>query len=304
MFARIARFRIREYEIYFYRLKVKQRPELRGWDHFLAKYTWLCPTSDWDIWVCDWVCDGRVKSVKSNSDPWVSAPNKSVSSVSRKVRVCELIPYASTLILILYLTTPICNCNVCPICDWPCVLFCLVSRKFIALKMARVLTRHSPFHTFAYYVIGNHMSAQWIFSDLDICKYLSSLVSGPIDRLPLRSSIIGKRKGAGTSLIFVRQLKYIRQRTPPDGGTCARRCKGCILLSPCHTIRHQQNNDIIIMGDLNSKIKISKNTCQQQSSRNGKLLEEFIKQTQTTIVNTKPEHKGTWFHGKIRRKHT
>ena len=60
------------------------------------------------------------------------------------------------------------------------------------------------------------------------------------------------------------------------------------------TIRHQQNNDIIIMGDLNSKIKISKNTCQQQTSRNGKLLEEFIKQTQTTIVNTKPEHKGTW----------
>ena len=60
------------------------------------------------------------------------------------------------------------------------------------------------------------------------------------------------------------------------------------------TIRHQQNNDVIIMGDLNSKIKILKNTCQQQTSRNGKLLEEFIKQTQTTIINTKPEHKGTW----------
>ena len=38
------------------------------------------------------------------------------------------------------------------------------------------------------------------------------------------------------------------------------------------TIRHQQNNDVIIIGNLNSKMKILKNTCQQQTSRNGKLL--------------------------------
>lgn len=44
-----------------------------------------------------WVWLGRVKSVNSNSEPCVSAPSSSASSVSRKVRVCELGPYASTL---------------------------------------------------------------------------------------------------------------------------------------------------------------------------------------------------------------
>ena len=39
------------------------------------------------------------------------------------------------------------------------------------------------------------------------------------------------------------------------------------------TNRHQQKNEIIIMGDLNSKININKNTCKQHTSRNGKLLE-------------------------------
>ncbi|TNN42705.1 hypothetical protein EYF80_047098 [Liparis tanakae] len=52
------------------------------------------------LWVWPWVCVwlGRVKSVKSYSEPWVSAPSSSVSSVSRKVSVWELGPYASTLI--------------------------------------------------------------------------------------------------------------------------------------------------------------------------------------------------------------
>lgn len=36
--------------------------------------------------------------MKSYSEPWVSAPSNSVSSVSKKVRVWELGPYASTLI--------------------------------------------------------------------------------------------------------------------------------------------------------------------------------------------------------------
>ena len=48
------------------------------------------------------------------------------------------------------------------------------------------------------------------------------------------------------------------------------------------------------MGDLNSKININNNTCKQQTSRNGKLLDEFTKQPHTTIINAKPEHKGTW----------
>ena len=59
------------------------------------------------------------------------------------------------------------------------------------------------------------------------------------------------------------------------------------------TNRHQHNNEIMIMGDLNSKININNNTRKQHTSRNGKLLEEFTKQTHTTIINAKPEHKGT-----------
>lgn len=46
-----------------------------------------------------WLWDGNVKSVNSNSLPWVSAPIMSASSVSKKVRVCELGPYVSTLIV-------------------------------------------------------------------------------------------------------------------------------------------------------------------------------------------------------------
>lgn len=41
--------------------------------------------------------------MKSNSLPWVSAPMRSASSVSRNVRVWLLGPYASTLILPFYL---------------------------------------------------------------------------------------------------------------------------------------------------------------------------------------------------------
>lgn len=46
-----------------------------------------------------WVWLGKVKSVNSNSEPCVSAPSSSASSVSRKVSVCELGPYASTLMM-------------------------------------------------------------------------------------------------------------------------------------------------------------------------------------------------------------
>ena len=60
-------------------------------------WLWLCTLSSCDICVCDWVCYGRVKSVKSNSEPCVSAPRRSVSSVSKNVKVWELGPYASTL---------------------------------------------------------------------------------------------------------------------------------------------------------------------------------------------------------------
>lgn len=63
--------------------------------------TWLevmRPWSCWEAWV--WLWDGRVKSVNSNSDPWVSAPIRSDSSGSKNVSVWELGPYASTLIFL------------------------------------------------------------------------------------------------------------------------------------------------------------------------------------------------------------
>lgn len=62
--------------------------------------TWLEDMRPWSCWeACVWLWDGRVKSVNSNSDPWVSAPIRSDSSGSKNVSVWELGPYASTLIL-------------------------------------------------------------------------------------------------------------------------------------------------------------------------------------------------------------
>ena len=61
-----------------------------------------------------------------------------------------------------------------------------------------------------------------------------------------------------------------------------------------NTNRNQVNNEVIIMGDLNAKINIQTNKHTQETSRNGKLLEEFLKQTNTTATNTLPLHTGTW----------
>lgn len=63
-------------------------------------FTWLAPPLRWSSCdACVWLCDGIVKSRKSKSVPCVSAPPmSSCSSVSKKVRVWELVPYASTLI--------------------------------------------------------------------------------------------------------------------------------------------------------------------------------------------------------------
>lgn len=65
-------------------------------------FTWLDPAPKWsNCDACVWLCDGMVKSRKSKSVPCVSAPPiSSCSSVSRNVSVCELVPYASTLILV------------------------------------------------------------------------------------------------------------------------------------------------------------------------------------------------------------
>ena len=56
----------------------------------------------------------------------------------------------------------------------------------------------------------------------------------------------------------------------------------------------QQKCEVIILGDLNAKIAINKQQCKQKLSRNGSLLQEFFKQTNTVIINTTEKHQGTW----------
>ena len=58
--------------------------------------------------------------------------------------------------------------------------------------------------------------------------------------------------------------------------------------------RFKKEGNIIIMGDLNAKIKVTKGTCQQNASRNGKMLENLLKLTNTTAINTTKKHSGTW----------
>ena len=51
---------------------------------------------------------------------------------------------------------------------------------------------------------------------------------------------------------------------------------------------------IIIMGDFNAKLKVQRDDCNQIQSRNGTLLKNMMKQTNTMAINTLPQHKGTW----------
>ena len=48
------------------------------------------------------------------------------------------------------------------------------------------------------------------------------------------------------------------------------------------------------MGDFNAKLQIEKDGCSQQTSRNGKMLQELINHTDMTVVNQLPKHEGTW----------
>ena len=56
----------------------------------------------------------------------------------------------------------------------------------------------------------------------------------------------------------------------------------------------QQKGEVIIMGDLNAKVKINSQKFKQKESRNGNMLQEYIKQTNTIILNTTENHQGTW----------
>ena len=50
----------------------------------------------------------------------------------------------------------------------------------------------------------------------------------------------------------------------------------------------QKKNNIILMGDFNAKLQIEKDGCSQQTSRNGKMLQELINHTDMTVVNQLP----------------
>ena len=56
----------------------------------------------------------------------------------------------------------------------------------------------------------------------------------------------------------------------------------------------QQKGEVIIMGDLNAKVEINSQKCKQTESRNGNILQEYIKQTNTIILNTTENNQGTW----------
>ena len=60
------------------------------------------------------------------------------------------------------------------------------------------------------------------------------------------------------------------------------------------TNRIQKKHPVIILGDFNAKVTINKTNCTQKESRNGTILNEFIKQTNTSITNITTDHEGTW----------
>ena len=56
----------------------------------------------------------------------------------------------------------------------------------------------------------------------------------------------------------------------------------------------QKTKNVIILGDFNAKIEIKKQNYTQKESRNGTLLQEFTKQTNTKIINSMDNHQGSW----------
>ena len=60
---------------------------------------------------------------------------------------------------------------------------------------------------------------------------------------------------------------------------------------------YQKTHKVILLGDLNAKIEMKtqdKPGCNQQTSRNGKMLDNLINNTNTTVVNKLSTHQGTW----------
>ena len=63
------------------------------------------------------------------------------------------------------------------------------------------------------------------------------------------------------------------------------------LMAQVNKLRTQ--GEIILMGDFNAKLEIKRDNINQEISRNGKLLEKMIKETNTIPISTKA-HKGAW----------
>ena len=60
---------------------------------------------------------------------------------------------------------------------------------------------------------------------------------------------------------------------------------------------YQKTHKVIVLGDFNAKVEMNVTNdprCHQKTSRNGKMLDNLIKNTNTTIVNTLSTHQGTW----------
>ena len=51
--------------------------------------------------------------------------------------------------------------------------------------------------------------------------------------------------------------------------------------------------DVVLVGDFNVKLKISKETCEQAKSRNGKFLQEMITENNLTPATINADH-GIW----------
>jgi hypothetical protein len=61
----------------------------------------------------------------------------------------------------------------------------------------------------------------------------------------------------------------------------------------CQIHRLQQEGEIVVVGDFNAKIEINKGREKQETSRNGKILEELIQNTNMTPVSV-TKGKGMW----------
>jgi len=55
----------------------------------------------------------------------------------------------------------------------------------------------------------------------------------------------------------------------------------------------KQTGDVILMGDFNAKLEINKANCKQKESRNGKLMNKMMEETNTKAVTLESD-KGIW----------